>query len=386
MECNHCKAEIENDDNFCWNCGHWTTHGYLFFKQDPKNIEMLNGNAVKQHNRMGSLMTLMMLGFILFFAMMLIQGKDMFKPVFYLKKQILSYKYGYNVSLMKTDNIYKEIQINSIEDAYKIIEEDISHQDWQCRNNWDVWFIESSLMEDYDIKSVNFCDVNLEETRKIENTIRKVYTLFPNIKRYLTNITITNAKTTSEYVAYFQAINQFVNSSEDINSFNKVNKTQILLNSYYFLNEEKLKLSIANEVGDNWYVKDATWESTIAHEFGHYITFVALLKSNNIDNVVFVTPTNINDINSIIEKTNSGIFANEIVTTAYENYKRNNKLDISLNDFASQISEYACSKNKDGNLLSEETIAEAVHDYYLHQNNATKSSLEIIKVLKEKLK
>ena len=37
MECNHCKVEIETDDNFCWNCGHWTTHGYLFFKQDPKN-------------------------------------------------------------------------------------------------------------------------------------------------------------------------------------------------------------------------------------------------------------------------------------------------------------------------------------------------------------
>lgn len=35
MECNNCKVEIENDDNFCWNCGHWTTHGYLFLKKDP---------------------------------------------------------------------------------------------------------------------------------------------------------------------------------------------------------------------------------------------------------------------------------------------------------------------------------------------------------------
>ena len=67
MECNHCNSEIESDDNFCWKCGHWTTHGYLFFKKDPNNVEMLNGNTVKQHNKMGSLMTIMMISFILFF-------------------------------------------------------------------------------------------------------------------------------------------------------------------------------------------------------------------------------------------------------------------------------------------------------------------------------
>ncbi len=384
MECNHCKVEIENDDNFCWNCGHWTTHGYLFLKKDPKNVEMLNDNTVKQHDRMGTLFTLMMLGFVMFFAMTIIQGKDMFRPIFYLKKQILSYKYGYNVSLMKTDNVYNKTSINNIKDAYEIIEKDIEGQNWQCSNNIEVYLLEKEIEDNYNVKSVNLCDISLGEAKKIQNVIDKVYILFPNIKGYLTNITITNAPTASEYVAYFQSINQFVNSSEDITKYNKVNKTQILLNSYYFLNENKLKTAINDDVDDhNWYVKDATWESIIAHEFGHYIIFVALLKSNNIDNIVLVTPDNYESINKILEISNNGTFADEILNTAFTSYTVKYNTTISLEEFSSNISKYASSKTKTGNILSEETIAEAFHDYYLHQGNASKSSLEIIQVLKE---
>ena len=65
-----------------------------------------------------------------------------------------------------------------------------------------------------------------------------MYNLFPNISGALTNISITNASTNKEYIARFQPMFQFVNANEDITKYNKVNKTQILLNSYYFLNEE----------------------------------------------------------------------------------------------------------------------------------------------------
>ena len=386
MECNHCKVEIETDDNFCWNCGHWTTHGYLFFKQDPKNVELLNGTAVKQHNRMGSLMTIMMIGFLMFFAMMMIQGRDMFRPIYYLKKQILSYRYGYNVSLLKTDNVYNEMPINNIEDAYAIIESDIDEQNIQCSSNIEVFLIESAIEKNHNIKNVNLCDVSEKEALKIQSVIDKVYSLFPNIQGYLTNITITNAITKSDYVAYFQSINQFVNSKENINEFNKVNKTQILLNSYYFLNEDILKTPITDDVPDGWYVNDATWESTIAHEFGHYISFVALLKSNNIDSIVLVTPENYESINKILELSDSGTFSDEIINTALTSYNTKYNTTLSLEEFTTSISKYANSKSKSGNILSEETIAEAFHDYYLHQNLASKSSLEIINVLKEKLR
>ena len=105
-----------------------------------------------------------------------------------------------------------------------------------------------------------------------------MYNLFPNISGALTNISITNASTNKEYIARFQPMFQFVNANEDITKYNKVNKTQILLNSYYFLNEDIMNEPISSVVGSDWYVNDTTWESTIAHELGHYISNHLVIK------------------------------------------------------------------------------------------------------------
>ena len=148
-------------------------------------------------------------------------------------------------------------------------------------------FVVEELEEKYSIVSVDFCDISYDEAIKIKNVIEKSYSLFSNIEGGLTNITIANANTKSDYIAYFQPMYQFVNSNEDINQYSKVNKTQILLNSYYFLNDKILENNIDDVVGQGWYVNDATWESTIAHEIGHYITFKLFLKENNLDNIIF---------------------------------------------------------------------------------------------------
>ena len=61
------------------------------------------------------------------------------------------------------------------------------------------------------------------------------------------------------------------------------------------------------------------------------------------------------------------------------------KENIDTISLAATISEYAGTKNINGELISDETIAEAVHDHYLHQEQASKYSTEIINILKEKL-
>ena len=65
------------------------------------------------------------------------------------------------------------------------------------------------------------------------------------------------------------------------------------------------------------------------------------------------------------------------------NLKYNSNYDIFA--FASTISNYAASKDKKGNLIADETIAEAIHDYYLHGNNMKASSKEIVNVIKNRL-
>ena len=253
-----CDAdEIETDDNFCYKCGQWTARGYSFLK-DKENVNMImNGATVKQSGRLSMLGSLLALAFIIFTIMLVIRGEDLFKPFFYLKKQAFNYIYGYNTSLMKTDKKYNRKSINSYEEAIEFIKKDTSNQDFYCFNDIDVSIMASSIEEEYSIPSVSFCDMSVEESTKIKNVIDKMYLLFPNVKGALTNITITNASSKSEYIARFQPMYQFVNINESINSYNKVNKTQILINSYYFLNEDIMKNPVESVVGENWYVNDA---------------------------------------------------------------------------------------------------------------------------------
>ena len=91
-------------------------------------------------------------------------------------------------------------------------------------------------------------------------------------------------------------------------------------------------------------------------------------------------------INNAVEEFESGEFANEILDMAINNYNQNYNMHLSKEEFASTISKYASVKNKDDEINALETIAEAVHDYYLHGTYASKSSYEIVEILKRKLK
>lgn len=385
MKCIHCEVEIESDDNFCWKCGHWTAKGYSFLKKE-ENIKMImNGDAVKQDERFSILMSLLGIGFILFAAMIFIRRDDLFKPFIYLKKQATNYIYGYNTSIIKTDNKYSNKTINTYDDAIKIIKRDFDEQSWLCENDIEISRAEYELQENFSIPSVSFCDAPYDVTLKLKDVISKMYSLFPNIQGALTNITITNASSSSEYIAYFQPLYQFVNINEDINLFNKVNKTQILLNSYYFLNKEMLESNLENVVGENWYVNGATWESIIAHELGHYISFVILLRENEMTNITFETPTNQAQIQSIIEIFNNGEHSNQLINEALLNFNSKYNLNYDIDTFSSTISKYASTKDKKGNVIADETIAEAIHDYYLHGNGMKNSSREIVNVIKNRL-
>ena len=385
MQCFNCKSEINEEDNFCYKCGEWTSKGYKFLKDKNNYKKLANGAAYKQKDRLGILISLLGIGFVLFIIMFLISGNDMFKPVAYLKKHLYSYIYGYNISLMDTSRIYNNQNINSIESAKDIINKDFDTQNWECNTSIDVSRIETYIENTYNITNVNLCDMSYNEALKIQNVIDKMNKIFPNIYNLLTNITITNGNKDDKFVAYFEPIYEFVNSNEDINKYNKVNKTQILLNSYYFLNQDFLNNSINSLSGDGWYVKGATWDSTIAHELGHYISFYLLLKEYNINDVILVTKDNEEKINELIKIINNGEFSKKIVNEAINNYNINNNLELTDEEFTLKISKYANIKDSNSNLIYDETIAEAIHDYYLNGNNASSCSLEIVKIIKNRL-
>ena len=59
--------------------------------------------------------------------------------------------------------------------------------------------------------------------------------------------------------------------------------------------------------------------------------------------------------------------------------------NIPLDEWRATISDYAVTKNNDGEYIYDETIAEAFHDCYLNGSNAKPASRMIMKVLNTKL-
>ena len=51
FKCLECQKTIENDDNFCYSCGHWTARGFKFLN-NPENFSSIsNGIINKQNNK-----------------------------------------------------------------------------------------------------------------------------------------------------------------------------------------------------------------------------------------------------------------------------------------------------------------------------------------------
>lgn len=102
-------------------------------------------------------------------------------------------------------------------------------------------------------------------------------------------------------------------------------------------------------------------------------------------NITFETPTSQTQIQNIIEIFNNGIHSDQIVNEALLNFNSKYNLNYDIDTFASTISKYASTKDKKGNVIADETIAEAIHDYYLHGNSMKNSSREIVNVIKNRL-
>lgn len=369
--CLECHKEINEEDNFCYDCGAMSARGYKYLNKD--NFKVKNENM-----KLKTLIILLSISILIFVPLSVIRGNNLYRPIAYLEKQINYYKYGYNTTLLKTNNTYENIDINSLEDAKEQIYNDFDSQSYLCKNDIDIKKIEYELETKYGITSINFCDLSIEKVNNISQVIEKMYELFPNIKESLTNISLTNSLSQGDYVAYFQPRYEFINSNQDVNYYNKVNKTQILLNSYYFLNDK------TDEINLTKYVKDAYLESTIAHEMGHYITFKSLLKISNLDTIILVTNTNEEKINEVISSFD--MYCENILNLALLKYNSKYDASLDIDSYALNISEYAGVKDENNKLIASETIAEAIHDYFLHGSNLKRESQEIIEVIKDNLR
>ena len=75
------------------------------------------------------------------------------------------------------------------------------------------------------------------------------------------------------------------------------------------------------------------------------------------------------------------IYGQKVIRPAEDPTKTNATFD----NFRRSISEYAIAKDKKGNYIYDETIAEAFHDVYLNKESARPASIYIVNELKQYL-
>ena len=285
---------------------------------------------------------------------------------------------GVGVTSIVYDNQYLEqLNFNSINDVYRLIASDSNRQKGNCLAS--IVAIENEIINKYGITAVNFCEMDEDFAKELRNVVAYIYNNYPKARGYLTNITLANVDNAT-YIAAFMPIFTF-GTSKTNSRYPVAIKSQIILNAKYFLNSSKINNSVSYGVKSGYFPPNANRSSTIAHEFGHYLSYVALCNHHKSGLLIYVKASDANVMFDVYDDFNDGNFSYQMLQEAYNKYKAIYRNNVTFNEFRESISSYAIAKDKSGAYIYDETIAEAFHDCYLNGDLAQPASRLIVEVL-----
>lgn len=291
-------------------------------------------------------------------------------------------KKGKYSTVIITDNTYSGVKISNDKDAYELIAEDSISQKNNCPS--EIKEIENEIINKYGITAVNLCEMDINFAKEIVNVFGKIYDEYPSVRGHLTNLSLINASLSDGYIAAFMPVFSFATSNSS-STYPWVIKTQVLLNTTYFLNKTRLEASVQDGSNSGHFPPNATIYSPVAHELGHYLSFLALMRSYELNSILMIDNKNVETFYDIYSDFGSGEFSLLMITEAYENYKKEVGTNLSIDEWRAQISNYAVAKDNNGDYIYDETIAEAFHDVYLNGDNSKDVSKYVVNVLKKKL-
>lgn len=280
------------------------------------------------------------------------------------------------------DNTYSGVKISNDTDAFALIVKDSVNQKNNCPS--EIKKVEDEIIKNYGITAVNLCEMDVDFARELGNVFKKIYDEYPSVRGYITNLTLVNVSMRDNYIAAFMPVFNFA-TSDSSSTYPWVIKTQVLLNTSYFLNKEKLEASVIDGSSTGHFPKNSTIYSPVAHELGHYLSFLAMMKNYKLDSILLVDSSNVSTFYSLYNDFGKGNYSLTMIKEAYENYKKDTNTTMSLDEWRGTISNYALAKDNSGEYIYDETIAESFHDVYLNGDNASDASKYIVSVLKGKL-
>ena len=281
-----------------------------------------------------------------------------------------------------TDNTYSGMKISNNSDAIKLIAKDSTDQKSSCSS--EIKTIEEQIIKDYGITAVNLCEMDVEFEKEVANVFEVIYKEYPSVRGYLTNLSLINASMQQGYIAAFMPIFNFA-TADSSSGYPWIIKTQVLLNTTYFLNPIRLEASVTDGSNSGHFPPNATMYSPVAHELGHYLSFLAMMRHYDVESILLIDNNNVDELYKLYDDFGKGDFSLAMIQEAYNNYKKDTNTTLSLDEWRATISSYAVAKDNSGNYIYDETIAEGFHDVYLNGDNAKDASKYVVDVLKKKL-
>ena len=234
--CSKCGAPIENGQQYCSKCGSFINNSNLYHDQ------LKGSRGIKQKFifiGVGIGIGFFLLVFLFFFLFQTSREKYYFGSDSYEQEEEVpsssqnASKRGKYSTAIIYDHTYSGVEIEDDTDAIELIVKDSVDQKDQCPA--EIKSIEDEIISKYGITAVNLCEMDIEFARELENVFEKIYTDYPQVRGYITNLTLVNASLSDGYIAAFMPVFNFA-TAKTSSTYPWVIKTQVLLNTSYFLN------------------------------------------------------------------------------------------------------------------------------------------------------
>ncbi|MCR4691245.1 MAG: hypothetical protein K5739_07870 [Lachnospiraceae bacterium] len=245
--------------------------------------------------------------------------------------------------------------------------------------------MELELENAYGMDAVNLRDMQPETAKDLKKACEYMYSTYPVLQGYLTNIELRDEVTESvAAVALFECDTYITNLSPEL--YPIVIKKQVLLRAKDFENPRRLENSVTINVRDGYWTEGTDVSAVLVHELGHALVSCILSHKYGLDNAVLIDE----QLSDAYAKYNEQQladhqeFVKEVCNTAFDQYRQQHG-EISYEDFCGQISGYAKGEQEDGGISYDETVAEAISHVYVHGKDSADAAKLILEQIKKSI-